>query len=352
MNLKRLMAILLSALFIQASCATYTDEPLKRVECTVEIMPNYIWHLFAISNLWDIDNSPYGERYGYSVPAEDISFLHQNREYIIWGHGRASEFTRLLFFIPFSHDISPDDYFAYLDNIDKAAGDGDWLSFLEKYCPRCIDANISFEFSDEQITIFRGIADIIKSNYSFYRDKIWGDVEKYLEKEKDRIDSAFHDQDIIHSWEMALEMKYPGEGFYPVLTYANGMDNLPSANNLSDSRNNFGVPENSTQYNIDLIIHEIGVFALMPVILLLFADDSLQTKFIQENGITYQAIESFIEYKKEGITGSRKIWEGELFGGGTFNFPWFFRFYEQNEDTYDSRDLIYNAILEYEKENT
>jgi len=125
MNLKRLMAILLPVLFIRAGCAAYTDEPLKRVECTVEIMPDYIWHLFAISNLWDNDNSPYGEKYGYSVPAEDISFLHQNRDYIIWGHGRAAEFTRLLFFIPFSHEISPDEYFAYLDNIQKAAGDGD-----------------------------------------------------------------------------------------------------------------------------------------------------------------------------------------------------------------------------------
>ncbi len=297
MNANRFMAILISALFIQMSCASDTYA-LKRVECKVEIMPNYIWHLFAIANLWDNENSPYGERYGYSVPAEDIGFLHQNREYIIWGHGRASEFTRLLFFIPFSHEISPDDFFSYLDDIVETASDGDWLNFLKEYCPQCIEANISFIFNDEQIVIFERIANIIKSNFSHYRNEIWGDVKQYLEKEKARIDSAFHNNHIIHSWEVALDMEYPGDGFYPVLTYANGMDNLPSANNLSDSRNNFGVPENSTQYNIDLIIHEIGVFALMPVIRSLFTDDSLQTKFIQENGIIYQAIESFIEYKK------------------------------------------------------
>jgi hypothetical protein len=45
----------------------------------------------------------------------------------------------------------------------------------------------------------------------------------------------------------------------------------------------------------------------------LFADDSLQTEFIQENGITYQAIESFIEYKKDGITGGTHSASGSCF---------------------------------------
>ncbi len=80
MSLKKIIAIL-AAMFILASYATYNDEPLKRVECTIEIMPNYIWHLFAISNLWDNENSPYGEGYGYSVPEVDIRFLHKNREW-------------------------------------------------------------------------------------------------------------------------------------------------------------------------------------------------------------------------------------------------------------------------------
>jgi hypothetical protein len=33
-----------------------------------------------------------------------------------------------------------------------------------------------------------------------------------------RLLTIIHDRDTMHSWEMALEMEYPGEGFYPSLT--------------------------------------------------------------------------------------------------------------------------------------
>ncbi len=54
----------------------------------------------------------------------------------------------------------------------------------------------------------------------------------------------------------------------------------------------------------------------MPVFKILFKDNSLHTKYIQDNSIIYQAIEGYIEHKKEKVTGIRRDWEGTLFGGG------------------------------------
>lgn len=51
-------------------------------------MPNRIRHLFALSDIFDRDSTPYGRMYGETLPAADSASLHDNRSLIGWGDSR------------------------------------------------------------------------------------------------------------------------------------------------------------------------------------------------------------------------------------------------------------------------
>jgi len=91
---------------------------------------------------------------------------------------------------------------------------------------------------------------------------------------------AFACRDLVGKWEDAV-------------------DKLPSANNLKYGRNNPGTRKQCRDYTIDLM-----------------ADSSLNSDFNRQNGVIYQAIESYVELAKGRITGKRVNWEGALHGGG------------------------------------
>ena len=125
---------------------------------------------------------------------------------------------------------------------------------------------------------------------------------------------------------------------------------MPSANNLSVSRNNFGVDIENIDWTIDLIVHEIGVFILFPILDNIQHDTELKTLFNNENNVIYQAFESYIEKKKEDITGKKVVWKGKMHNGATFNFPFFFEYYKKNDKLFDPEQLIRNAIKAYNEE--
>ena len=323
--------------------------PVKEVKCTVEIMPNYMWHLFTLADIWDqgTDQSLYFQQYASTVPTSDLTTLHQYKDLIVWQNGNTSILTSLLFFTPFHTHKSDTAYLQYLDALSKTFKTiaTAWTNFYTQYptdsrSPLCTIA-------PEHVIIFDTIKNIIIRNYPTYQHKVWPKVEPILQQIKKSIDSTFADQMIIKNWEEKLNMPYLGEGFYPVLTYANGIDrHLPSANNLSASRNNFGVT--GTNLSTDLIIHEIGIFTLLPILKSIYSDPSLQTAYNNQHLVVYQAIESFIEWKKGQITGQSLPWQGKTPKGNNFNFPFFFQYYEtQNRNNYHPEQFIRNAIQTY-----
>ncbi|HLP05990.1 MAG TPA: hypothetical protein VK152_11235 [Paludibacter sp.] len=322
----------------------------KKVKCSVEIMPNYLWHLFAVANLWNIEKSDYADKYRSTVAKNDLDYLYQQRSLITWGNSTSGMFASFLFFTPFVNEMPENGYFAYLDALEKAAKTSEWLPFMEKYCPQYINQIGSIKTSSEDIEVFCRIKGIIVKNFSQYKTRVWPEEKSRLYKLKAKIDVAFQNDAMISRWESALNTKYPEQDFYAVLTYPNGIDTgLPSANDFSSSRDNFGVAENNIDQCIDLIIHEIGIFCMMPLLHELQSDQAYQTAFYKEKNVVYQAVESYIEYKKGGLDKNRVEWKGAMFNGNRFDFPFFFKYYEGTEGKYGLEQTLRMAIGEYDR---
>lgn len=119
-HLKMRRILLLIALVIPFSAAAQ-----KKVTASVEITPNYIWHVFALSNLWDRPDSPYSDQYGQTIPEADKQFLYEHRDLIAWGGGigRGGMLAGGLFMVPLQNEITPEDYFAYLEEAQNQVPD-------------------------------------------------------------------------------------------------------------------------------------------------------------------------------------------------------------------------------------
>ncbi len=313
---------------IAVAAVTGTAAATKQVECSVELVPNYVWHVFALSNIGDREVSEYKEMYGHTMRAADAELIHRHRELIAWGNGRSGRLTGVLFFVPLSNAMAPPEFLEYLDDLHDAAATSSWETFLDRYDGSGNERD-QLALSSGDVAVLAEVCRIFKANLPRYEKEVWPETRSILQREKSRIDKAFAERDVIGRWEAELGMELPGPGFVPVLTLANAIDHLPSANNLSLSRNNIGVSGQGTEHVIDLIVHEIGIFTLMPVIIELFEDPQLQSPIVQQHNVVYQAVESFIEWTKGRIEGTPRVWEGEIFGGGHFDFRWFFEYFER-----------------------
>lgn len=322
----------------------------KPIAAKIEELPNLMWHLFASANLWEKPESIYRKLYGELIPQEDIDFLFNNREHIAWGNGRSGKYARLLFFVPLGRTMDVDQYFDYLDFLSSCSSRQNIPAFSKKYGRNEFDGKYlsDFHFDSTDIVFFQKFREIIISNHKIFHEHVWPKVLPILESDQKFINQYFSSLDIVGQWENLLNMPFEGEMFSPVLTYANAIDNLPSANNLSNSRNNFGVSGNAENYLLELVVHEVGIYILMPVIIELFNNPNLQTQYIQENNLIYQAIESYIEFLKRGITGTSQLWKGEMHGGGEFDFERFFRYYKEvSLNDSDVAQILEGAIMQY-----
>lgn len=322
----------------------------KPIVAKIEELPNLMWHLFASSNLWEKSESIYRKLHGDLIPQEDIDFLFNHREHIVWGNGRSGKYTRLLFFMPLARTMEVDQYFDYLNFLSSCSSRQNIPEFSKKYGRNEFDSKYlsDFPFDSTDIVFFKKFREIIISNHKIFHEHVWPKVLPILESDQRFINQYFSGLDIVGQWENLLNMPFDGEMFSPLLTYANAVDNLPSANNLSNSRNNFGVSGNADNYLLELVVHEVGIYILMPVIIELFNNPNLQTQYIQENNLIYQAIESYIEFLKRDITGTSQLWKGDMHGGGEFDFERFFRYYKQvSLNDSDVAQILEGAIMQY-----
>jgi hypothetical protein len=295
----------------------------KKVTATVEIMPNYLWHIFASSNLWDKSENPYGEEWGYTIPAIDRQFMYDNRELVAWGNGRGGMFYQAMFFTPLRNEISIGEYIAYLEE----AGVG---------IPEPL-ASTATEMTR-----------IIRDNYPAFEWEVWPAIEPKLLRAKEMIEARFAGTDPIALWERNLGMEFSGDRKELVLSYANGINNfLPSANNITAERNNFGIlPEDwSVDYVCGTVLHEIGIFTFMPVNSTLQSDISLQTDFLKSRNTVYVACETFAEKRKDDIFGGTPRvflpqWEAD--------YNWFYDYFRKHDSRCANiEQLLRSAIAEY-----
>ncbi len=293
----------------------------KKITGSVEIVPNYLWHMFASANLWDNPENSYGDHYGHTIPSADRQFLYDNRALIAWGNGRTGMLTGGLFFVPLQNETTIEQYIAFLEEATATV-------------------------PESYMSVTSELIRIMKDNYAAFEREVWPLLEPELLKAKEMIEARFAGTDPIALWEKNLGRPYPGEKKELVLTYANYAD-LPSANDISMERNNFGIipDEQTVEWVYQTVLHEIGIFAIMPIIRELQSDPSLQTELLKSGNIVYVAFETFAEKRKDDIFGSEpKVflpqWEEE--------YRWFYRWYREHDSPRaDPETLIRNAISEY-----
>lgn len=292
----------------------------KKVTASVEILPNYIWHILASSNVWDKSENPYGDQFGYTIPEADRRFFYDHRNLVAWGNSRGGMLAGGLFFMPLAVETSVDDYIAFLESLPAP---------------------------DSLAAVCSEITRILKDNYRAFENEVWPGIKPKLMQSKDMIEASFAGTDPIATWERNLGMSFPGKGKVLVLSYANQVDNLPSANDLGPERNNFGIApdENVVNYVYNTVLHEIGIFTFMPVINTLQSDPSLRTDFLQSGNVVYVACETFAEKRKDDIFGGEKrVFLPQWLDA----YKWFYGYYEKNDrPDADIEKLLRNAIAEY-----
>ncbi len=293
----------------------------KRITGSVEIMPNYLWHMFAASNLWDKPENPYGDKYGHTIPETDRQFLYDNREHIAWANSQGGMLAGGMFFVPLQSETTIERYIAFLEEATATVPD-------------------SF------VSLCKELIRIMRDNYPRFEREVWPLLEPDLEKAKAMIEARFSGTDPIAMWETNLGLPYPGEKKELVLTYANHVG-LPSANDLGPERNNFGIipDERAVEWVYQTVLHEIGIYIIMPTIKKLMADTALQTDFLLSGNIVYVAFETFAEKRKDEIFGGeRRVflpqWEAE--------YRWFYDYYLKHDFAgADPEPLLRAAIAEF-----
>jgi hypothetical protein len=301
--------------------------PKKEVIASIEVLPNYLWHIFASSNIWDKDTSPYSDKYGHTVLQTDREFIYNHRELIAWANGKSGDLTGGIFFYPLREKIDIGEYIALLNRLTDE---------MKGHVP------------DELYRICLDVTAIMGRNYRYFKDNVWPEIKPLLEDAKAKLEDKFEGHDPISEWEKGLGLTYPEDKKELVLSYANQLDCLPSANDISPVRNNFGITadESTINYVYDLIIHEIGIFTIKPVIDSLYANKEINNQFNLDNNIIYIAFETFIEKKKDDIFRTKpKIFLPQW----ADQYKWFYEYYKQ----YDAAgaagidSLLKNAITAF-----
>jgi hypothetical protein len=289
---------------------------MKKIVCKIEIVPNYLWSLFAAANLWDKESPQESPAYSQ----KDIEFLYANRQLISWGNGRGGIFTHLAFFYPLSEkELSPVEYFELLDKLKQGL-----IEEIPFYIERLFfrTENQHNELQQNKPILLEFI-DIFKRNFSIYEKEQWNQYQIELNEIKQVAEVELNEQDIIGKWENFLNIDFPADSFEVILSHAN--KKLPSGNNLSKYRYNFYMHDNLQNF----LEHEIGTNLLSDSKNSLYDDSELKKDFIRKNNVIWLAFESLAEYFKGIIFGIRDEWQGEMFGGGNYHFDWFFDFYEK-----------------------
>lgn len=319
---------------------------MKKIVPEIEIFPNYIWHIFAIANLWDSKNLEYYIKYKEMIYDEDSIFLFNNRNLLAWGNGRGGEFSGLLFFIPLSYSyITYNEYIKYLNLLIKSIASKDWKEFKDNYNFKYDMTDV--DFTKANIDFLKQYLSIIEKYYFGYLNELWKYHKNLLNQTSNYLLDYFKKLNAIEKWESCLNKKFPADEFLIILTVAN--KNLPTANNLSRNRYNFYHQPNSKEKLSNLILHEIGTNLLFEDLHNNYKDEELQTEFIKKNNLIWQSFESIAEFIKSKIFKiDVEIWDGEMFGGGNYYFKYFYDYYKsfswKNIDV-NYQELMKKAVL-------
>ncbi|NLG85267.1 MAG: hypothetical protein GX493_11825 [Firmicutes bacterium] len=109
----------------------------KRIVAVVEEFPNYLFHLLAAAEVGGAGGYP--EAFRAAVHPDELAYLKEHEELLVWGMGRNAPLNYILVFIPAYLNLAGEDgleeYFGLLEDAVSGNGLSAWFRRYERPCP-------------------------------------------------------------------------------------------------------------------------------------------------------------------------------------------------------------------------
>ncbi|QTA38567.1 hypothetical protein JYK00_03375 [Thermosipho ferrireducens] len=278
---------------------------MKRVVATVEKGVNYIFHVLTVSGV-NFQND-YTKKYVSTIDSEDLKFLKENREFLTFQNGAASELVDPLIFFPAYLNLDSKEklekYFKLLVRGLREDSKNDFLKEYEvhiekrKYWFPEIDS-IWFEKIKNKAKFIEKMGLIYVKNFSAYESLVWPDESKKLQEKAEIINRELEMLNLIERWENITKLNFKFDKYQIVLV--SSIEGGPNANSLGYDRNVFYYATD-LGWLIDFVSHEVGTHILidfgLPIIKKFISnhEEPAQTeiKKFQEFYMAYECLAQF-----------------------------------------------------------
>jgi hypothetical protein len=322
------------------SWAGHLSAKEKQIIGTTEFLPNYIFHLFQIGDIWGRGETKYSKEYGKYVSKDDAGFLHANRSDIVWANRNHGDLAQLLFWFPIENRCETKKQLEIcFDDLIKFYSEGNFTELNKKYPGTTIKGyeEILIKGKDKFIPMLKEFKKIYLGNYNAYKKNVWPKEEKKLNEASKKITEYFKDKNIFQKWEELAGFKHPADRYEAVLTSAN-CESGPAFNNLSSPdasviRNDACYSDNF-QYLVNFISHEMGIYVMKAA----FVNDLNRNPEVINNAkkageprmVLWRVGETLAEFYNEKIIGKKpETLKGNAADGKPYDFDIFYGAYNR-----------------------
>jgi len=245
----------------------------KRIQATVELGPNYIFHLAALAGAGF--RSDYADRYEATVEGGDLDTLRAYGARLAWADGRTGELTAPAVFLPVHLRLGSaeqlDEYFRLLG---QALGRGQTAPFLRRYGERLrLTADWVESVDDQWLRVqastpglcegLEQLAGVWVRNFARYAAEVWPAELPGVQAAAARLNARLEKKDIIGRWERLTGETFRSDLYEIVLVSA--LKGGPNANSVGYDRNVFWSGSDPPWLE-QFVSHETGTHLLIGVL--------------------------------------------------------------------------------------
>ena len=321
--------------------------PRKEIISKIELMPNYLWHILVIANLWDCDqsNNPYYQQFSHTMPEDDIHFLQKHSEDIVWGNGKMGMLTKFFFFLPLEHANSDiEDLEFYYKRLHKSIFSNDWVEFYLWYGSDFTQSKIP----KPKFLVIEKIGKILSNNYQTFVDEVWPKIKPELNRSSQSFNEYFKKKKIISRWQSFLNRDFSPKDFVVLFSYAN-MNEI-SFTNINYVRYNLYYNSDNFDTLRALIIKEVGINILSPELNKLLHDKSMNSISTFYENTLYTAFQAFVQTASDKLFIEENLqFNSNLYTYDDKDFLFFIEYFEKYFQTHnhqiDAYEVIKSAIF-------
>lgn len=260
----------------------------KRIVAVVEEFPNYLFHLLAAAEVGGAGGYP--EAFRAAVHPDDLAYLKEHEELLVWGMGRNGALHYILVFIPAYLNLAGEDgieeYFGLLEDAVSGNGLSAWFRRYERQFERLrewhfspwittlkgnlppeylealrfhllhLDEGAKPDFPPAYLEHLRRFGLICRRNYRRYHEEIWPVERERLSSAAEEIDARCAGLDFIGAWERLLGAEFRFNRHELVLTTTTPSNT--DWNDLGYEQSTVYIG-NDLDYILQMASHETGI---------------------------------------------------------------------------------------------